>query len=61
MYSSEIQEYLNERNYSLSSEEYIKVIDNPQIQKIKYNPYDNTMYIKTNDGYYWTIRINYSI
>lgn len=60
IYSWEIDQYLRIRQWNLSREEYIYISNvnaSPQIQKIKYNPYDVTFYMETNDGYNWLFRI----
>ena len=60
MFSHEIDNYLRDKNWMLSSEEYIYVTDvthSPQIDHIKYNPYENNFYIHTSDGFEWTIRV----
>ena len=42
MYDWEIQNYLSERNYSLSNKEYVYMCTtSPQLNHIKYNPYEN--------------------
>jgi hypothetical protein len=42
MYDWEIQNYIKERNYVLSSEEYIYICNNsPQLNQIKYNAFED--------------------
>lgn len=60
MYSTEIDSYLRSRNWYLTKEEYIYVSDtkaSPQICRIKYEPFDNSFYMETNDGYNWSFGI----
>ena len=60
IYSWAIDQYLRTRNWLLNREEYIYVSNvnaSPQIQKIKYNPYDTSFYMETDDGYNWIFRI----
>ena len=61
MYSWEIEKFLSERNYYIRSDEYViicNIKNNPQISRIKYEPFDNCFHMSTNDGYNWTFRIN---
>lgn len=54
MYSHEIQKYLEERNYTLTPEEILQIIDvsiNTQIFYISYNSEYNFYEIRTRDGY----------
>ena len=60
MFSHEIDSYLRSRNWFLTKEEYIYVSDieaSPQICRIKYEPFDNSFYMETNDGYNWSFGI----
>ena len=60
MYSWEIDSYLRSRNWELTKCEYIYVSDvkiNPQISKIKYEAFNNSFYMETNDGFNWVFRI----
>ena len=60
IYSYEIDYYLRSRNWLLTRDEYLYVSDvqnNPQISKLKYNPYDNSLYLETEDGYNWIFRL----
>ena len=59
MYSYEIQTYLQQRNYLLTSLEYLFITDtklSPQIAVIK-NNFDDTFYLATKDGCEWTIKL----
>lgn len=54
MYSYEIQKYLEDRNYCLTPEEILEVINvsiNTQIFYISYNAEYNHYEIRTKDGY----------
>ena len=60
IYSYEIDYYLRSRNWLLTRDEYLYVSDvrtNPQISKVKYTPYDNSLYLETSDGYNWIFRL----
>ena len=60
MYSWEIDSYLRSRNWELTKCEYLYVSDikvNPQISKLKYEPFNNSFYMETNDGFNWVFRI----
>ena len=60
MYSWEIDDYLRARNWKIEKYEYIYVSDikvNPQINWIKYDPYNNCFHMGTDDGYDWIFRL----
>ncbi len=58
MYSWEIDKLLKLKNYLLGSKEYLELCSNSsQITRVTYNPYDDTFYIKTNDGYEWVFKV----
>lgn len=60
IYSWEISNFLNNKNYELTKYEYMNITDielSPQIRRIKYEPYSNSFYMETYDGYNWTFRI----
>ena len=60
MYSWEIDDYLRSRNWKLTKNEYIYVSDikiNPQISRIKFEPFNNNFYMETKDGYNWIFRL----
>lgn len=60
MYSWEIDDYLRSRNWELTKNEYIYVSDikvNPQISRIKFEPFNNSFYMETSDGYNWIFRL----
>ena len=55
MYSHEIKEFLKLKKYILTVEEYLKVIESPQIRSISFN--DGKFYMKTDDGYEFCLKI----
>jgi hypothetical protein len=60
VYSWEIDNYLRFRNWKLEKHEYIYISDtkvNPQISRIKYEPFSNSFYMETDDGYNWIFRL----
>lgn len=60
MYSWEIDDYLRSRNWELTKNEYIYVSDikvNTQISRIKFEPFNNSFYMETSDGYNWIFRL----
>lgn len=60
MFSWEINKLLLKRHYLLSYEDYKTVTDivqNPQINNIKYNPYDDNFSLSTIDGFLWTFKV----
>lgn len=59
-YSFEIDNKLKERNYNLSSEEYLELFNpsvSTQITRVLYNPWDNYFSCWTNDGYHWRFTV----
>ena len=58
MYSWEIQNKLQKKNYILTGEEYIDICKNSsQISHVKYSGFDDTYEISTTDNYYWKFRL----
>lgn len=57
MYSYEIDYILKAKNYIVSPTLYIQICNNSQIEKIKYNLFDDCYEIWSNDNYYWKIYI----
>lgn len=55
MYSYEIENLLKIRNNLVSIKEYIKIVNSPQINHIKYE--NDTFYVWSNDGYKFTFKI----
>lgn len=61
MYSWEINNFISSKHNTLTSNEYIEISDiskNPQISRIKYDPFKNEFNIWTDDNYHWTISVN---
>ena len=58
MYSWEIQQLMELRNYLLSVKEYIDICNtSPQIARVSYNPFDNDFSIYTKDNYNWKFKV----
>ena len=60
MYSYEIKQFIHDRKGVLSREEYLEITDtvkNPQICAMKYNTYDDTYEVTTNDGYFFKFMV----
>ena len=57
MYSEEIEELLKLRNYLISVKEYIEIIKSPQVNHIKYNPFNDYFDIWTDDRYYFKTKV----
>lgn len=54
MYSSEMEQFVRDRNYNLSSEDaekIINIVENPQIKSMKYFCDGNRCVVVTEDGY----------
>ena len=56
MYSWQIDEILRSKNYLVDANSCKAIIDSSQICHAKYDPYDNTFLIETNDGYSWRFK-----
>ena len=58
MYSWEIQNLMNYRNYLLYVKEYLEILDtSSQIDRCTYNCFSDDYYIRTNDSYEWNFRL----
>lgn len=58
MYSHEIKELLEYKKYLLKVEEYLLICNtSPQINRVKYNAYDDSFEIWTDDKYYWNFKL----
>lgn len=55
MYSHEIEELLKTKNYLINIQEYLKIIQSPQINHIYVK--DDTFYLETDDRYKFTLKI----
>lgn len=52
MYSWEIKNLMELRNYLISVKEYLYICNNsPQIREVKYDPYQDNFMIETDDNY----------
>lgn len=61
MYSWQIDKLLSEKQYVISRQDYeilTDTVQNPQINNVKYNPYDDKFSLSTTDGFSWTFTIN---
>ena len=58
MYSWEIQQLLEYRNYLISNKEYFNILDtSPQIRGIEYKPYEDNFYMWTDDNYNFKFKV----
>lgn len=58
MYSQEIEELFKLRNYLISVKEYLRILEtSPQINHIKYNPFNDYFDIWTDDRYYFKTKV----
>ncbi len=58
MYSWEIQQLMELRNYLLEIQDYINVTStSPQIYLMCYDHYNDKYYWKTNDNYEWNFKV----
>lgn len=58
MYSHEIQQLLELRNYLLTVKEYFNICNtSPQIREVSYNPFENNFYIETKDNYNFKFKV----
>ena len=60
MYDWELHNYLKERNYNLNHLEYDYVCKTcPQLNHIKYEPYEDLFKMWSNDGEYFEFKVYY--
>lgn len=60
MYSHEIKQLLELKNYLLDRKEANKILnvkDSPQINHVKYNTYDDNFEMWTTDNYYFKFKV----
>lgn len=58
MYSHEIDQTLKSHHYNIDSDTYSHICNSsPQIIRVKYEPYDDSFDLWTNDNYYWKINV----
>ena len=56
MYSDEIEKYLKLKKYVLTIDEYLKIIESPQVRQVIYNKYDKYNLL-TDDGYNFSFKM----
>jgi len=53
MYSYQIQQIFESKNYNIDSETYFNICStSPQITRVRYSPYENCFEIWASDGYW---------
>lgn len=58
MYSHEIQQTLEIYHYNINSETYLNICEtSPQINQIKFEPYEQCYELWTNDDFYWKFKV----
>jgi hypothetical protein len=58
MYSHEVEQLLKIRNYLITYKEFIQITkSSPQINHIKYNPFENNIEMWTTDNYKFVLKI----
>lgn len=58
MYSWEIQQLLEAKNFLITFKDYIKICDeSPQINWIKYDPFTENFIITTDDSYKFEFKV----
>lgn len=58
MYSYEIQNLMELRNYLLTVKEYFNICQtSPQIREVSYNPFEDNFYINTDDRYKFKFKV----
>lgn len=55
MYSEEIKQLLEVRNYLVTIQEYKWIVTSPQITHVKYE--NDSFYIETSDNYRFTLKL----
>lgn len=55
MYSEEIKNLLELKNYYIEVKEYLKIINSPQVDHIKYE--NQSFNVWTKDGYYFKFKL----
>jgi hypothetical protein len=59
MYSHEVEQLLKIRNYLIAYKEFIQITkSSPQINHIKYNPFEDNIEMWTTDNYSFKLKIN---
>lgn len=58
MYSHEIQQLLELKNYLINHIEYLNILNtSPQVNHVKYNPYSDEYEMWTTDNYYFKYKV----
>lgn len=60
MYSWEIRKFLEDRNYNISEQDLLFILNiknHPQINHIKFNDYDNSYDMWSSDGEYFHFKV----
>ena len=58
MYSHEVEELLRVRNYLITYKEFIQITkSSPQIDHIKYNPFEDNIEMWATDNYKFVLKI----
>lgn len=58
MYSYEIERLLKIKQNIITSSEYLEILStSPQIDHVKYNPYEDKIEMNTNDGYNFKVKV----
>lgn len=58
MYSHEVEQLLKIKNYLLTYKEFIQITrSSPQINHIKYNPFEDNIEMYTTDNYKFVLKI----
>lgn len=61
MYDWELQNYLQQHNYTLTHYEYDDVCKGcPQLNHVKYNPYDDCFEAWSDEGNYFRFKVYYA-
>lgn len=59
MYSYEIDENLKSQKYDVDSKTYLHICQSiSQISQIKYNSFESSFKLWTNDNYYWKFEVS---
>lgn len=59
MYSHEIEQLLKMKNYLITVQDYIKIIESSQVRDVNYNG-NNNFNVSTDDGYSFSFRVVYN-
>lgn len=60
MYDWELKKYLEQRNYNINHKDYLYICKTcPQLNHIKYEPFDNIFKAWSSDGEYFEFKVYY--